>query len=379
MRKLSVILFLVVTMATGCLCGTGGTVCTVTIADSSFDQFTVSPTLAMMAWLQQHYARMIVWAPAFDSRLSWYPNGWVYKDTYAILTGSSLASTHPEWILRDASGHALYIPYACSGGSCPQYAGDVGNPSFRADWIAEARSTLAAGYKGIYQDDFNMRLQIGNGSGQLVAPMNPRTGRLMTDDEWRASMADFATEIRNAFPTAEIVQNQVYFFAPASDPNVIRATSHADYVWIERAFNDGGLVGGSGPYGFETLLAFIDAIHADGAGTVEEIQTSSGREYALASYFLTSWGSDGLMNKSTGWPTTWWSGNDVNLGNPRPGTHYRWSGLFRRDFTRGFVLVNEPGSPTTTVSLGGTYQRLDGTLVSSVTVNAADGVVLRKP
>ena len=374
------ILLLFVTMATGCLCGTGGTVCTLNIANSSFDWAIQNPSTSMIGWLQQHYTRMLVYAPAFDSNLAWYPNGWAYKDVYAVHVGSTLAAQHPEWILRDANGSWLYIPYACSGGTCPQYAGDMGNPSFRANWIAEARAMMAAGYKGIYQDDFNMRLQIGNGSGQLVAPMNPRTGRQMTDDEWRGYMADFATELRNAFPTAELVQNQVYFFASRSDPNVIRATQHADYVWIERAFNDSGLVGGTGPYGFETLLAFIDAIHTDGAGTIEEIETSSGPEFALACYFLTSSGADGLMNPYTGQPNNWWSANDVNLGNPKlPATHYRWNGLFRRDFTRGMVLVNQQGAPWTTVSLGGTYVRLDGSRVSQVSIGPGDGVVLRTP
>jgi hypothetical protein len=376
----SAILFLLlVVAATGCLCGTGGTVCTVNVAGSAFDQFTRNPSEAMKQWMRQHYSRMLVYSPYFDARLSWYPGGWVYKDVYAIHVGSSLASQHPEWILRDASGAALYIPFGCSGGTCPQYAGDLGNPSFRANWLADARATMAAGYKGIFLDDFNMRLQIGNGSGQLVAPINPRTGQPMTDDLWRGYMADFATEVRQAFPKAELVQNQVYFFASPSDPNVVRATRQASYVWIERGFNDSGIVGGSGRYGFETLLAFIDAIHRAGPGTIEEIQTTSKPEYALAAYFLTSTGNDGLVNKSTGWPTNWWAANDVNLGNPSgTGRHYRWNGLFRRDFTRGTVLVNQPGAPTTTVALGGTYARLDGSLVTQVTIAPADGVVLAK-
>jgi hypothetical protein len=370
-------------MTTGCLCGTGGTVCAVTVANSAFDQFLASPSAGLIAWIQQHYRRMVVYAPAFDRKLSWYPNGWVYKDMYALHTSSALAAERPDWILRDASGAALYIPYACANGNCPQYAGDVGNPSFRARWIADARATMAAGYRGLFQDDFNMRLQVGDGSGRLVAPMNPRTGKPMTDDEWRGYMADFATEIRREFPHAELVQNQVYFFASPSHPDVVRATKQATYVWIERGFNDAGIVGGTGPYGFETLLAFVDAVHDRGAGTIEEIETPTGPEYALACYFLTSTGADGLANRNREWPTNWWSANDVDLGDPRWSMgrygRYRWKGLFRRDFTRGVVLVNPPGSSAVTVDLGKAYQRLDGTTVSRVTIDPADGVVLMTP
>jgi hypothetical protein len=376
MRLASLLLFLVL-FASGCICGNGGTVCPVIIANSSFDWAIQNSS--WWTWIAQHYSRMLVYAPAFDADVSWFPNGWAYKDMYSIIVGSSVATQHPEWILRDASGNFLYIPYACSGGTCPQYAGDIGNPNFRANWISEARWMMGAGYKGMFLDDFNMRMQVGNGSGNLVTPIDRRTGQAMTTDAWRSYMADFATEIRTAFPYAELVQNQVYFFAPATDPNVIRATKQASYVWIERAFNDGGLVGGTGTYGFETLLAFIDAIHTNLVGTIEEIQTSSGPEYALACYFLTSTGGDGLSNKYTQQPGSWWSGNDVNLGSPRPQIHYRWNGLFRRDFARGMVLVNQPGSPTVTANLGGSYTRLDGSVVSSVTIGAGDGVVLRTP
>ena len=376
-------LFLLATVTTGCLCGTGGTVCAVAVANASFDQFLAAPAAGLIPWIQTHYSRMVVYAPAFDRTLSWYPNGWVYKDMYAIHTGSSLAAERPDWILRDANGAALYIPYACANGSCPQYAGDIGNPGFRARWISDARATMRAGYQGIFQDDFNMRLQIGDGTGQLVPPINPRTRRPMTDDEWRRYMADFATEIRKAFPKAELVQNQVYFFASPSHPDVVRATKQATHVWVERAFNDAGIVGGKGPYGFETLLAFVDAVHDRGVGTIEEIQTPTGPEYALACYFLTSTGADGLVNRYREWPNNWWAANDVDLGNPDwPKGRFgrtRWNGLFRRDFTRGVVLVNQPGSAAVTVNLGRAYERLDGTRITQVTIGPADGVVLMAP
>ena len=108
-----------------------------------------------------------------------------------------------------------------------------------------------------------------------------------------------------------------------------------------------------------------------------QIQGAANTEYALACYFLTSNGSDGLANPNTESPSNWSSANDVNLGDPiSTAGHYRWNGLFRRDFAAGMTVVNQPGSPTTTVNLGGTYRRLDGTLVTSVTLAAATGAVL---
>src|SRR5262245_6662236 len=199
------------------LCGNGGQVCFVPVADSSFDAYTSNPTQAEQTWMVSRYARMLVYSPYFDSRLSWYPAGWLYRDVYAIYKDSALATAHPEWILRDQSGNELYIPYGCSGGSCPQYAGDVGNPAFRAQWIADATVTMAAGYAGLFEDDFNMRMQVGDGRGRLVTPWDPRTGAPMTESDWRNYLSQFQQEIRAAFPTTELIQNQVYYFAPADD------------------------------------------------------------------------------------------------------------------------------------------------------------------
>ena len=203
------------------LCGSGltttaaadsaGTVHFVRSADSAFDRFTSSPSPSEQAWLQAHMWRMTVWSPYFDSRTSWYPNGWVYDDAYAIYTGEPLASQHPEWILRDAQGNKLYIPWGCSGGSCPQYAADISNPAFRRYWIEDLMARAARGYRGVFIDDVNMNRQVANGQEELVAPIDSNTNQPMSDAAWRQYMAQFMRELRAALPNAEIVHNVIWF------------------------------------------------------------------------------------------------------------------------------------------------------------------------
>ena len=41
-------------------------------------------------------------------------------------------------------------------------------------------------------------------------------------------------------------------------------------------------------------------------------------------------------------------------------TRYLWNGVWRRDFTRGIVLLNEPGASTKTLALGGTFKTTSG-------------------
>jgi hypothetical protein len=113
-------------------------------ADSSFDTYTYAPSSTQQQWMRDHFWRMRTYAPYFDSRLTWYPAAWAYKDVYAIYTGTTLATQHPEWILRDGKGQRLYIPYACSNGTCPQYAADIGDPTFRARWWRRATAASSS-------------------------------------------------------------------------------------------------------------------------------------------------------------------------------------------------------------------------------------------
>ena len=55
--------------------------------------------------MSQHFWRAEVFSPYFDAKTGWYPHGWAYRDLYALYTGSSYATLHREWILRDGSGN----------------------------------------------------------------------------------------------------------------------------------------------------------------------------------------------------------------------------------------------------------------------------------
>jgi Hypothetical glycosyl hydrolase family 15 len=328
-------------------------------ARTSFDRFTRTGRFAR--WMQRHFWRMTTYSPYFDSRLRWYRDAWVYRDLYAIYRSSALVRKHPDWILKDASGQPLYIPFDCGGGSCPQYAGDVGNPAFRSDWIRRARALLRSGYRGLFIDDVNMVLRVADGSGREVAPVDPRTGAAMSLAAWRGYVARFATEIRDAFPHAELVHNALWF-AGDSDPAIRRQLAAADLVYIEGGVDDPGIHGGGGEFGLETLLAFIDRRHRHGRAVI----LGGGRgEYALATYLLVSWGRDALSSNFRSEPGNWWRGWDTALGAPR-GPRRPWQGLLRRDFRRGVALVNQPDAPTRTVRLGS----------RSVTLAPASGAVL---
>ncbi len=338
--------------------------------DTPFDAYTKRPN----TWIQKRLWRLVVFSPHFDDKLGWYPRGDMYKNLYAVY--GDLAQQHPEWILRDARGNQLYIPYACSNGTCPQFAGDVSNPAFRRWWIADAEKDLGKGYNGLFVDDVNMEFRVSDGNGKFVAPINERTGTPMTLADWRRNVADFVGSIRSAFSGIEIIHNSIWFSGPNDDPNIDRQIDAANFQYIEHGVNDSGLTGGTGTFSLHALLRHIDQIHSEGRGVIlgGVPGDATGAEYAEAAYFLIANGSDALgSGKLT--PENWWPGLNVDLGSPLGGRELE-NGVYQRMYSFGMALLNPPEARTVTVQLPRGYRRVDGTAVTSVTLGPAQGAVL---
>jgi hypothetical protein len=233
---------------------------------------------------------------------------------------------------------------------------------------------MAKGYKGIWIDDVNLEWRTGNGSGKIVLPYDPRTGQTMTIDNWRKYIVEFLEQIRKALPNVQIAHNSLWFAAGGpSNPYVIRQIKASDFINVERGIDDSGLTGGTGFWSANNLLSYIDTVHSYGKHVIFDEYGFYG-DYQTAAYFLVSNGGDALGNQAVT-PDHWWSGYDVKLGNALGG-RYTWNGLLRRDFQNGIVLLNPPQSPTVSVKLPNTYQRDDGSWVSSITLSAKQGAVL---
>jgi hypothetical protein len=343
-------------------------------ADSTFDRFTFAPDTARKQWMNSKYWRMRAYSPYFDSRTQWFSRAWSYKDAMAIYPGENL---DPSFYLRDAQGRKLYVWYACGGGACSQFAGDIGSPTFRAHWIADAKRGYQNGYQGLFVDDVNMELRISDGNGNLQWPIDPRTGTPMNEASWRRYMAEFMEQIRRELPGAEIVHNSLWFNGD-EDPYIRRAHDAADLIEVERGINDSGLRGGEGGVSLRTLFKLVDSLQARGKGVIFDASepTAAGRMYGLAGYFLISNGRDALGNNPNGTPEDWWSGYDTDLGEALGPRFDLPNGVIRRDFTAGTVLLNTPDEPTRTVEIGAGYKDLNGVERTSVTLGPGSGIVL---
>jgi hypothetical protein len=351
------------------------------IADSDFDRYSKNPNKRTQAWMRAAFTRMQTYSPYFDKRLRWYPNAWVYKDSYALKPHWPEYRKQPDWVLRDAQGNQLYIPWGCQRGSCPQFAADMGNPEFQAHWIEQAREKIAPGYRGIWVDDVNLTWRVSDGEGQHVKPIDPRTGKPMLLEDWRRYFAEFMEALRAALPDIELAHNAIWYAGEFDDPAILRQIDAADYINLERGATDSGLRYGDGRFGFERFLSFIDLVHQRGRAVIlmdygsSEVQ----REFSLAAYLLVNNGRDLLSSNQLDWtgPETFWPGYRLDLGAAL-GPRESWRGLLRRDFACGRVLLNQPGGRRTSLVVPGDYRALGGRSAGSLQLAGGEAMVLLK-
>jgi hypothetical protein len=154
-------------------------------ADASFDVWTKAPTVEQQQWMRDYYHRMRVYGTYFDSRVSWFPDALTYRDCYAIYVGSQFASDHPMWILRESGGNPMFIPWGAK--PYTQYAADITNPAYRADWIKQVKAKVALGYRGVFVDDVNYLRRVATSSGDETVTPNGVVGPVGTA-AWRQYM-----------------------------------------------------------------------------------------------------------------------------------------------------------------------------------------------
>lgn len=353
------------------------------LANSNWDAFTGSTDAAMHASIRASLMRIGTYSPYFDAKLKWFPEALVYFDSYAIYLSGTVATAHPEWVLKDSAGNMLYIPFACADGKCPQYAGDVSNHAFRAYQIDSIKTYLAAngatpaGYQGVWLDDVNLPMRVSDGSGNPVVPIDVQTGKPMLATAWSRYFAEYVELIRAELPpTVEILHNSIWYAGNMpNDPSVRRQIAAADYIYFERGFGDSGIIGGTGPFSLAALMDFMDYVHNVGPSVVIGDYAVANQLYSVACAWLVNRGTDAIQF-SDETPANWNASlYDVELGPAVNVRHKVAAGVWQRDFRNGFVLVAEPLSTPQTIFLPDGVTDTNGTPVQTVTLPAMSGGV----
>jgi hypothetical protein len=324
-------------------------------ATTPFDAFAKNPG-AWAGTSNARYSGMLLYPPASDKHHSWYlgegPNeGFFYRNAGGIeIGGSHIAGVSAEHALHDAQGNPCYLPFP-SGGPFTRYIADVGNQEYRdllTDYIVEKTNDYPQ-YIGPYLDDVNLRIAYvscgdDHPDGNNSAPIDPRTGQALNEQNWQTYWVGLLKQIRNALPSpAKIAHNAPWFFLPTNDPEHIAQVKSADYIEMEFGFNE--LDGVGGQFGWNAKMAYVDWVHSQGSHVIDqEYQggqpfTDQQITYGLANFFLFTDGQDYFAIFDNADPNDDWTRYGSTLGEPLGG-RYQVAGTWRRDFEHGYVTVD---------------------------------------
>jgi hypothetical protein len=297
------------------------------------------------------------------------PSGAMTVKVHAYGLDAAELTAHPEWQLKDASHRPLYIGTLA--------AADFGNAAFRTWWIAKTQAALGLSAKGLFIDDVFMERRTTTSGGASSLAIDPRTGVAITEANWQKYMADFMVAVRAALPgSVEIMHDVLWYKGDGGD--VLRGLQAANSVSLEGGFTT-NVSYGTGTYGIQTLSNWVEREQARGRAVVLDNATTTPatRLFELATALLVDKGAVAIANDASTAPGAVWSGYAVDPGQSY-GDRYpvTANGLWRRDFARAIVLVNEPLRSARTVTVGAGWQDLDGVARTSVTLAGGQSTVL---
>jgi hypothetical protein len=283
-----------------------------------------------------------------------------------------------RWILTEASG----IPILSR--DYPQIAlADVGSPSFQQRWLANVSDFLRKShFSGVFVD---------NVLGDLSGWTDGRFPAKYRDDAaWQAAMASFIGRVGPAlrrqgffvaanaykpYPQTAAWWQQI---APATDALM------AEY-WQQDPNNPGVLYTSDAPSwtGRWDFWESLVAIAQRGGSSFFGLQFGDPSDVRLMRYgrasFLLAWnGRSGAYFFSPRAPVDpWQQAWTADVGRPLA-RRYRVGVGWRRDFTRGAVLLNPSAARPQAFPLAGRYILPGGERPASVTLEPTSALILRR-
>ena len=252
-----------------------------------------------------------------------------------------------------------------------------------ADWIVwqmtgqERRNECTAGYKGMWIDDVNLPVRCTDGTTDASGNYVTVLPQGWTADTWASNMANFMRLIRVSLPqTAILMHNAIWTAGGAALSAIVKAQIAAcDFFYLERGISDPGLTGGTGPYSLTNWFSFIDKLHAEDTPVAMGEKSIATMEYSIAGLLMIALDGDmiGFWDQPLAAP--WPALLGLDLGDAK-GLRIHSGGLWSRQFTRGAVYLNEPGTVTTTITLPQPAWDISGREIAAITLGPGQGKVV---
>jgi Hypothetical glycosyl hydrolase family 15 len=291
---------------------------------------------------------------------------------------------HPDdrWILRGTSGRSLINPHYPH-----HHLADVGSSSYQRTWAARViRAAAKGGFDGVMIDSILGSVSGWTGGSYPTA--------YPSDDAWELAMKRFVRAVGPALKKRNLYVLASAFRRGANDGsddvawwNTVAPSVNglmAEY-WEQSPIDlkpfDSNPCCWTGHW--NAWLRLAAAAQSSGAdffplqhGSSADTKTMS---YGKASFLLVWNGRGGgyifePRNQADPWNRAW----TIYVGRPIARRHRVGVG-WRRDYTRGTVLVNPHPSAAQTFRLGRAYVSPDGRSAKSVTVLPVTGMILRRP
>ncbi len=247
-----------------------------------------------------------------------------------------------EWLLRDSAGRVI------TRNSDPDNALDVGNPEFRnaaADFlVAKCRNEK---WSGVLMDELNSSFGWG---GWPSTPAN-----YPTDAAYQDALVGFVQVLASRLHAAGFrlagnlgtVNNRYLSFCQ----NIVKAGVIPNSEYFV-AGGDGSVPASIEDGRWSEQVSWLEWSLANGSQTLShDKQTAEGpARYGLSTFLLVDngkgvYGADVAYSASTTYPQCF--ADALRLGSPLGARRQVQSGVWRRDFTNGSVIVNASRNATT--------------------------------
>jgi hypothetical protein len=314
--------------------------------------------------------KVLVYKDMATSREDTARNGVDHRFIPAGVGFAWAAKHHPDWFVTDAGGRRINWKAWPS-----QWQMDVGKPAYQQAWRSNvSRELKQFGWDGVLIDNVNASLQYPWILDGRTTPRYP------TDADYEAATTQFLMHVAPALKKDGflVIANMNDVTGPLWR-RWLALTSGAMKEWWTKAGLDTeeGLLGGDAWAQQMELFGVAQSLgRVFLAVTYGRALDSRAMRYARAS-FLLGWsgGGSALIYQICGadpWSPEWSSEIGLPLGSARA-----VEGVWRREFTRGMVLVN-PSDSSVSVQLPKTYLLLSGSPVTGIVLGPRDGLVLRR-
>jgi hypothetical protein len=278
---------------------------------------------------------------------------------------------HPEWFLRDTAGRRIE-----SRAYHDLWLMDVGSPSYQRTWLRNVAGELArSGWDGVAVDDVNTSPDYHAGDRTLAA--------YPSDRAYAAAMRSFLARIGPALRArGKLVLPNIATEWPTGAAywrDWIRFTSGGIFeYWTKWGSDATDQFTGDGWAYRQQFLALTQRAGKIFIGVTYAPKSDVRSMTYARACFLLDWngGPSALVFEPSSpeaqdpYDPTW----TISIGKPR-GPKKLVAGVWRREYTRGVVVVNPAETPAA-VRLGGAFVRKGAGVVTAVRLAPATGLVL---